>query len=67
MAQDNNRQVERRAERWARMNFPNKFVHPHEYTARDRRMFDKMFISIPPGAPADPTNAVTSAEPGRAL
>ena len=28
---------------------PNKFVHPHEYTARDGRVFDKMFVSIPPG------------------
>lgn len=38
-----------RSERWARVNFPNKFVHPHEYTARDGCVFDKMFVSIPPG------------------
>ena len=34
MAQEDSRQEGRRAERWARVNFPNKFVHPHEYTAR---------------------------------
>lgn len=49
MAQEDSRQEGRRAERWARVNFPNKFVHPHEYTARDGRVFDKMFVSIPPG------------------
>lgn len=49
MAQEDSRQEDRRAERWARVNFPNKFVHPHEYTARDGRVFDKMFVSIPPG------------------
>lgn len=37
MAQEDSRQEGRRAERWARVNFPNKFVHPHEYTARDGR------------------------------
>ena len=47
MAQEDSRQEGRRAERWARVNFPNKFVHPHEYTARDGRVFDKMFVSIP--------------------
>ena len=35
MAQEDSRQEGRRAERWARVNFPNKFVHPHEYTATD--------------------------------
>lgn len=49
MAQEDSRQEDRRAERWARVNFPNKFVHPHEYTARGGRVFDKMFVSIPPG------------------
>lgn len=49
MAQENSRQEGNRSERWARVNFPNKFVHPHEYTARDGRVFDKMFVSIPPG------------------
>ena len=49
MAQEDSRQEDRRAERWARVNFPNKFVHPHEYTARNGRVFDKMFVSIPPG------------------
>ena len=38
-----------RPARWARVNFPNKFVHPHEFTARDGRVFDKMYVSIPPG------------------
>ena len=27
MAQEDSRQEGRRAERWARVNFPNKFVH----------------------------------------
>ena len=49
MAQENSRQGGNRSERWARVNFPNKFVHPHEYTARDGCVFDKMFVSIPPG------------------
>lgn len=49
MAQETIQGGERRSERWARVNFPNKFVHPHEYTARDGRVFDKMFVSIPPG------------------
>lgn len=49
MAQETIQGGERRSERWARVNFPNKFLHPHEYTARDGRVFDKMFVSIPPG------------------
>lgn len=31
MAQEDSRQEGRRAERWARVNFPNKFVHPHDF------------------------------------
>lgn len=74
MAQEDSRQEGRRAERWARVNFPNKFVHPHaaDKVAAWAECWEvddpRVLAGVAVRSAADPTNmAVTAAESGRAL